>query len=87
MLTWPRGAQSDALLGRLAELLAPARPGPCSVAVRYAGERASAALELGPDWRVRAGRALLEELERLVGSDGVRVVYGPPAGAPSSATG
>ncbi len=28
-----------------------------------------------------------EELERLVGSDGVRVVYGPPAGAPSSATG
>ncbi|HQP94341.1 MAG TPA: hypothetical protein PK570_10345, partial [Thermoanaerobaculia bacterium] len=58
-----------------------------SVAVRYAGERASAALELGPDWRVRAGRALLEELERLVGSDGVRVVYGPPAGAPSSATG
>jgi DNA polymerase-3 subunit alpha len=87
VLTWPRGAQADALLGRLAELLSPARPGPCSVAVRYAGEKASAALELGPDWRVRATRALLEDLERLVGSDGVRVVYGPPAGAPSSATG
>jgi DNA polymerase-3 subunit alpha len=87
VISWPRGAQSDALLGRLAELLSPARPGPCSVAVRYAGEKASAALELGPDWRVRATRTLLDDLERLVGPEGVRVVYGPPAGTPSSATG
>jgi DNA polymerase-3 subunit alpha len=87
VLTWPKGAQSEALLSRLAELLAPCRPGPCGVAVRYAGERASAALELGPEWCVRATRALLEDLERLVGSEGVRVVYGPPAGSSNSAVG
>ncbi len=87
VLTWPRAASPEALLSRLAELLAPCRPGPCGVAVRYAGEIASAALELGPEWRVRATRALLEDLERLVGAEGVRVVYGPPAGTSSSAVG
>jgi DNA polymerase III subunit alpha len=86
VLTWPRGAP-ESMLARLAELLAPCRPGSCGVAVRYAGEMASAALELGPEWRVRATRALLEDLERLVGADGVRVVYGPPAGSSSSAVG
>jgi DNA polymerase-3 subunit alpha len=86
VLTWPRGAP-ESLLAKLAELLAPARPGPCGVAIRYAGELASAALELGPEWRVRATRALLEDLEGLAGADGVRVVYGPPPGSSSSAVG
>ncbi|MCP5328823.1 MAG: DNA polymerase III subunit alpha [Steroidobacteraceae bacterium] len=87
VITWPRQADPEALLGRLGELLAAARPGSCVVAVRYAGEKASAALELGPDWRIRASRALLEQLEGLVGSDGLRVFYGPPAGSVSTAAG
>ncbi len=87
VLTWPRDMPSETVLSRLAELLAPCRPGSCGVAIRYAGERASAALEFGPEWHVRATRALLEDLERLVGSEGLRVVYGPPAGSTSSAVG
>ena len=81
------GSAGGAAGASCAELLSPCRPGPCGVAIRYAGELATAALELGPEWRVRATRALLEDLERLVGPEGVRVVYGPPAGSSSSAVG
>ncbi|NBU25283.1 MAG: DNA polymerase III subunit alpha [Gammaproteobacteria bacterium] len=89
VLLWPRapGADHGLLLQRLADVLAPHRPGPCPVGVRYAGERASASLELGPDWRVRASPALLEALEQLVGPEGVRVAYGPPTGTPGSSYG
>jgi hypothetical protein len=44
-------------------------------------------LELGEEWRVRANPALLEALEQLVGADGLRVAYGPPAGTAGSAYG
>jgi DNA polymerase-3 subunit alpha len=91
VLLWPQGlaaAAGDALQKRLADTLGPWRPGPCPVAIRYSGERASGALELGPDWRVRASRDLLDALEGLFGAQAVRVVYGPPPGTnPSSATG
>ena len=65
MLIWPRGdaASQSARLEQLAALLAPHRGGPCAVGIRYAGEQASAALELGDAWRVRASRELLEALE------------------------
>jgi hypothetical protein len=36
---------------------------------------------------VRASPALIEALEQLVGSAGVRVVYGPPPGTATSAYG
>ena len=75
------------MLQRLADTLAPHRPGPCAVGIRYAGEQASAALELGPEWKVRASPELLEALEQLVGAEGLRVVYGPPPGTASSAYG
>ena len=89
VLIWPRANGSDQglMLQRLADTLAAHRPGPCAVGVRYAGERASAALELGPEWKVRASPALIEALEQLVGSAGVRVVYGPPPGTATSAYG
>ena len=92
VLLWPTsvapGSATDALLKRLGGVLQPWRPGQCPVAIRYAGERASAALELGPDWRVRASRQLLDELEALFGAQSVRVVYGPaPGSSPSSAAG
>ena len=89
VLIWPRANGSDQglMLQRLADTLAAHRPGPCAVGVRYAGERASAGLELGAEWKVRASPELIEALEQLVGSNGVRVVYGPPPGTPSSAYG
>ena len=89
VLMWPRapGADHGLLLQRLAEILAPHRPGHCAVGVRYTGEQAAVSLELGEEWRVRANPALLEALEQLVGADGLRVAYGPPAGTAGSAYG
>ena len=89
VLLWPKanGTDQGLMLQRLADTLAPHRPGPCAVGIRYAGEQASAALELGPEWKVRASPELLEALEQLVGAEGLRVVYGPPPGTASSAYG
>jgi DNA polymerase-3 subunit alpha len=89
VLVWPRaqGADQSLMLQRLADTLAPHRPGPCAIGVRYQGERASAALELGPEWKVRASPELLEALEQLVGPEGLRVVYGPPPGTANTAYG
>ena len=89
VLLWPAapGADHGLLLQRLAEALAPHRPGPCAIGVRYTGAQAAVSLELGDEWRVRASPALLEALEQLVGAEGLRVVYGPPAGTAGSAYG
>ena len=82
VLKWPARPDSPALLGRLAEILTPFRPGPCPITVEYTGSGACGALTLGPEWTVRASRELLEKLETLVGRGGVQVVYGaPPGGA------
>ena len=67
VLKWPARPDSAALLGRLAEILTPFRPGPCPITVEYTGSGASGALTLGPEWTVRASRELLEKLESLVG--------------------
>jgi DNA polymerase-3 subunit alpha len=89
VLLWPRANGSDQglMLQRLAETLAAHRPGPCAVGVRYTGPQAAGSLELGAEWKVRASPVLIEALEQLVGANGVRVVYGPPVGIPSSAYG
>jgi DNA polymerase-3 subunit alpha len=89
VLLWPRANGSDQglMLQRLAETLAAHRPGPCAVGVRYTGPQAAGSLELGAEWKVRASPVLIEALEQLVGANGVRVVYGPPMGTPSSAYG
>jgi len=85
VLKWPARPDSAALLGRLAEILKPFRPGPCPITVEYTGSGACGALTLGPEWTVRASRELLEKLESLVGRGGVQVVYGaPPGGASAS---
>jgi DNA polymerase-3 subunit alpha len=84
VLKWPRNGNSKLLLNRLAEVLAPWRPGPCPITVEYTGATATGALTLGNDWSVRASRELLEQLETLVGRGGVQVLYGaPPAIAAS----
>ena len=78
VLKWPQNGSSKVLLGRLAEVLTPWRPGPCPITVEYTGARATGALTLGNEWTVRASRELLEQLETLVGRGGVTVFYGAP---------
>ena len=73
ILRWPTGAGEE-LVKRLEAALAPWRPGDCPVEIRYAASTAQAALELGPAWRVRPKRELVEALEVLFGSENVRVV-------------
>jgi DNA polymerase-3 subunit alpha len=84
VLSLPQKSDRNAMLTRLAEVLAPWRNGPCQVTVQYRTAQASGALDLGPEWNVRPGRQLLEHLEELVGREGMRVLYGPvgASGAP-----
>ena len=77
LLRWPPGAELATLLKSLDTALTPARGGRCQVAIYYAAPEAQALLELGEEWAIRPGRALLTELRRLVGRDGVRLVYHP----------
>jgi DNA polymerase-3 subunit alpha len=77
-------AEVPALSERLAQVLAPWRPGPCPITIEYSGIAASGALTLDGQWSVRASRELLEQIEGLVGRDGVQVLYGSPAAAPGA---
>jgi hypothetical protein len=43
-------------------------------------------IDFGPQWQVRATRELIEQLEGLVGSDGVRTLPGSTASAGSGAS-
>ena len=77
LLRWPAGVEGGGLLGALNATLAPARGGHCTVAIYYPGAAAHALLELGHEWTVRPSRALLDELGRHFGAEGVRLVYHP----------
>ena len=78
-------ADAARLSERLAAVLTPWRPGPCPVTIEYSGSSACGALNLGPEWNVRASRQLLEQLEGLLGRGGFEVVYGGlPAGTGDS---
>jgi DNA polymerase-3 subunit alpha len=79
-LRWPAQGDSGALLARLAEMLAPWRGGGCQISVEYRGGGASGSLNFAADWAVRPSRELLEQLEGLVGREGLTLVYGPPPG-------
>jgi DNA polymerase-3 subunit alpha len=72
------------LTERLAAILEPWRPGPCPITIEYASLSASGALNLSAEWSVRASRELLDQLEGLVGSGALEVLYAAP---PSSAGG
>ena len=85
VIDWTRNADDRRLLTLLGDQLKAARGGDCAVTVRYATEQAYASFSLGPEWNVRATAELLEQLQRAIGT--VRVVYGPPGGATSVATG
>ncbi len=77
-------AEVPLLSERLAQVLAPWRPGPCPITIEYSGIEASGALTLDGQWSVRASRELLEQIEGLVGRDGVQVLYGSPPAAPGA---
>jgi DNA polymerase-3 subunit alpha len=84
VLTWPRDrTDTAALQGRLAELLAAHRPGPCAVTIRYAAAAARGDLKLAPEWAVRATGELREDLEGLLGRGSVDVKYAALGAAPS----
>ncbi|HJS88393.1 MAG TPA: DNA polymerase III subunit alpha [Steroidobacteraceae bacterium] len=91
VLTWPQDRPDNAALqGRLAELLAAHRPGPCPIVIECYGAAARGALKLGAEWSVRATRELRESLEGLLGRGSVEVTYAPlaaAAGPPLSADG
>jgi DNA polymerase-3 subunit alpha len=76
VITWPGRGDRGAAMGRLAEILAPWRGGPCAVTVQYTGSGATGRLTLSRDWSVRASRELLEHLEGFVGREGIQVFYG-----------
>jgi DNA polymerase-3 subunit alpha len=78
-------ADLPGLTERLAAILEPWRPGPCPVTIEYATAAASGALNLGSEWSVRASRELLEQLEGLVGSGALEVLYAAPPVSPGGA--
>jgi DNA polymerase-3 subunit alpha len=79
VIRWPRDTQQGGtrLVNVLEQTLRPYCRGRCSVAVRYTGSSASAAIVLGEQWTVRPARELLERLGQIVGRDGVELVYAP----------
>jgi DNA polymerase III subunit alpha len=83
VLRWPDAAarESAAFLARLQSVLGASRPGPCEVLVRYRGDAARCTLALGADWAIRPTPALMDELETLVGREGLQLLYDVPAGA------
>jgi DNA polymerase-3 subunit alpha len=86
LLRWPRSACAPELLAALQALLLRHRGGLTTVLLQYRSPVASGVLALGPDWKVRASAALLEQLEHLLGTGAARFGYGEP-GVVSSATG
>ncbi|HWL61787.1 MAG TPA: DNA polymerase III subunit alpha [Steroidobacteraceae bacterium] len=77
VLRWPETSQGEAFLQKLQGVLGSSRPGPCEVLVRYRGEQARCTLALGADWAIRPTPALIDELETLVGREGLQLLYDP----------
>jgi DNA polymerase-3 subunit alpha len=93
VLLWPGtsaapGSATDALLKRLGGRAAALAAGTMPRRDSLRGRACVGGARTRPDWRVRASRQLLDELEALFGAQSVRVVYGPaPGSSPSSAAG
>ena len=80
VLRWPRGTNGDGghVIAAIERALRPNRGGRCAVAIRYAGDAASASVVLGEEWCVRPSQELIERLGQIVGREGVELVYAPP---------
>src|SRR5690606_15922303 len=79
VLLWPAqvNGEAEGFLQRLEGVLGTSRPGPCEVWVRYRSEQAGCTLALGADWTIRPTPALMDELETLVGREGLKLLYEP----------
>ena len=79
VLRWPGGRNGDAsgVVSAIEQALRPSRGGRCAVSMRYSRDDASAFVEFGEEWTVRPSRDLMERLGRIVGRDGVELVYAP----------
>jgi DNA polymerase-3 subunit alpha len=82
VLRWPDAVEqrTQDFISKLQSALSTSRPGPCEVLVRYRGEGAGCTLALGSDWTIRPTPALMEELESLVGREGLQLLYDAPSG-------
>jgi DNA polymerase-3 subunit alpha len=85
LITWPQVGNAQALVSQLEALLRQARDGQCSVLLRYRCHQANGTLSFGEDWKVRPSRALLEQLEHLLGSGAARLSYSLEAQSGSTA--
>jgi DNA polymerase III subunit alpha len=77
-IRWPEGATNGSgktFIANLQHVLKDYRRGQCVVAVHYRSTDARAAVTLPEEWSVRPTRELLEKLERLVGRDGIKLVF------------
>ncbi|MDX1443416.1 MAG: DNA polymerase III subunit alpha [Gammaproteobacteria bacterium] len=75
-IRWEADEGAQERLRELQEILRPARGGHCPVWLHYRGGSAEGVLKLGPEWQVAPTDELLEQLQGLVGRDGVRLQYG-----------
>jgi DNA polymerase-3 subunit alpha len=74
VLRWPERADGR-LLTELERALRDSRGGRCAIAIRYAGEGASANLLLGEDWSVKPSQQLIDRLTALFGRGAVELRY------------
>jgi DNA polymerase-3 subunit alpha len=86
VLVWPKRCEIVAFMSRLENLLSPWRGGSCAVSVEYAGGSGAGLIEFGQQWHVKPTRGLIDQLEGLVGSDGVRVLPGSSSSAANGAS-
>jgi len=77
VINWSGESNGREFISALQEVLKPHTRGSCGVSVNYAGASARARLSLGEEWTVRPTRELMEQLGKLVGKEGVQVVYPP----------
>ncbi len=68
-------AAANGFLDELEEILKPALPGTCPVALRYTRRDAQAEIALGEEWRITPSSATLERLRRLAGERHVHLIY------------
>ena len=66
-----------ARIGEMERILQSARGGRCAVRIGFRGAQATAVLQLDEQWCIRPTPEVIEQLERIVGAGGLRLVYGP----------
>jgi DNA polymerase-3 subunit alpha len=76
---WARGLRlacnGNASVARLADILAPFRPGEKPVTIAYRNDRVGGEMELSADWRVNLDDALIDRLREWLAPENVQVVY------------